>query len=408
MNVAAATDAYFRKAARLLDVSEAMVSMLGTPLREVRVHVPITLDNGELKTFTGWRVQHDNARGPMKGGLRFHPSVDRDQMCALAQLVTWKAAVVNVPFGGAKGGIACDPATMSVGELERLTRKYVDQLQDVIGPTRDIPAPDVNTNPQVMAWILDQYSRYHGHEPAVVTGKPVELYGSRGRDTATGRGVLLVCREILRDVGMGVRGARVAIQGFGNVGSHALRMLHEDGAVVVGVCDAFGGVANPEGLDVRALFEHAKANGTVKGFPGQALARDQVLALDCDVLVTAALEGALTAQNATEVRARIVVEGSNAPTLPEADALLERRGIIVVPDLLASAGGIVVSYFEWVQNLQQFSWDEERVNAELERTLKEAYERVASLAKSRKVSLRTAAWLVAVGRVGKALSLRGA
>lgn len=408
MNVAAATDAYFRKAAKLLDVSEAMVSMLGTPLREIRVHVPIPLDNGELKTFTGWRVQHDNARGPMKGGLRYHPSVDRDSMCALAQLVTWKAAVVNVPFGGAKGGIACDPATMSVGELERLTRKYVDQVQDVIGPTRDVPAPDVNTNPQVMAWILDQYSRYHGHAPAVVTGKPVDLYGSRGRDTATGRGVLLVTREILRDVGMSVRGARVAIQGFGNVGSHATRMLHEDGAVVVGVCDAFGGVANPDGLDVRALFEHVKANGTVKGFPGQALSRDQVLALDCDVLVTAALEGALTAQNATEVRARIVVEGSNAPTLPEADALLERRGIIVVPDLLASAGGIVVSYFEWVQNLQQFAWDEERVNAELERTLKEAYERVASLAKSRKVSLRTAAWLVAVGRVGRALSLRGA
>ncbi len=408
MSVAAATDAYFRKAARILDVSDAMVSMLGTPLREVRVHVPVTLDSGELKTFTGWRMQHDNTRGPMKGGLRYHPSVDRDQMCALSQLVTWKAAVVNVPFGGAKGGIACDPAAMSVRELERLTRKYVDAVQDVIGPTRDVPAPDVNTNPQVMAWILDQYSRYHGHSPAVVTGKPVELYGSRGRDTATGRGVLLVCREILRDVGMGVRGARVAIQGFGNVGSHATRLLADDGAIVVGVSDAYGGVANPEGLDVRALFEHVKGTGTVKGFPGQALARDQVLALDCDVLVTAALEGALTAQNATEVRARIVVEGSNAPTLPEADSLLERRGIIVVPDLLASAGGIVVSYFEWVQNLQQFSWDEERVNAELERTLKEAYERVAALAKSRKVSLRTAAWLVAVGRVGKALSLRGA
>jgi glutamate dehydrogenase (NAD(P)+) len=328
-------------------------------------------------------------------------------MVGLAALMTWKAATVNLPFGGAKGGIACDPAALSARELERLTRKYVDQIQDVIGPNRDIPGPDVNTNPQVMAWILDQYSRYHGHCPAVVTGKPVDLYGSRGRDTATGRGVLLICREILRDVGMQVRGARVAIQGFGNVGSHATRLLFEDGAKVVGVCDAVGGVANPEGLDVKALFEHVKTTGTVKGFTGGSISRDQVLSLDCDVLVTAALECAFTGQNAGEVRARIIVEGSNGPTLPEADAIFERKGIIVVPDILASAGGVTVSYFEWVQNLQQFSWDEERVNAELERTLKEAYERVASLARSRKISLRTAAWLNAVGRVSKTMSMRG-
>ncbi len=407
MNVAEATETYFRKAARLLDVSDAVAGLLSTPLREVRVQVPISLDTGELKTFVGWRVQHDNARGPMKGGLRFHPSVDREQMLGLAALMTWKCAVVNLPFGGAKGGIACDPSTLSLRELERLTRKYVDQIQDLIGPSRDIPGPDVNTNPQIMAWIEDQYSRYHGHSPAVVTGKPVELYGTRGRDSATGRGVLYVCREILRDVGAQVHGSRFAIQGFGNVGTHATRLLYEDGGVIVGVSDAQGAVANPDGLDVPALFEHVKVNGTVKGFPGQSLARDQLLALDCDVLVTAALEGALTAQNAGEVRARLIVEGSNAPTLPEADSIFERRGIIVVPDILATAGGVTVSYFEWVQNLQQFAWDEERVGAELERTLKEAYERVASLAKTRKVSLRTAAWLVAVGRVGKAMSLRG-
>jgi glutamate dehydrogenase (NAD(P)+) len=407
MNLAEATDAYLKKAARLLELSDSMASLLTTPLREIKVQIPINLDNGELRTFVGWRVQHDNARGPMKGGLRLHPSVNRDQMVGLAALMTWKAATVNLPFGGAKGGIACDPAALSARELERLTRKYVDQIQDVIGPNRDIPGPDVNTNPQVMAWILDQYSRYHGHCPAVVTGKPVDLYGSRGRDTATGRGVLLICREILRDVGMQVRGARVAIQGFGNVGSHATRLLFEDGAKVVGVCDAVGGVANPEGLDVKALFEHVKTTGTVKGFTGGSISRDQVLSLDCDVLVTAALECAFTGQNAGEVRARIIVEGSNGPTLPEADAIFERKGIIVVPDILASAGGVTVSYFEWVQNLQQFSWDEERVNAELERTLKEAYERVASLARSRKISLRTAAWLNAVGRVSKTMSMRG-
>lgn len=407
MNVAEATDAYFRKAAKLLDLGEALVTLLSAPLREVKVQVPIALDNGESRVFSGWRVQHDNARGPMKGGLRFHPSVCREQMLGLAALMTWKAAVVNLPFGGAKGGIACDPATLSARELERLTRKYVDQVQDLLGPTRDIPAPDVGTNPQVMAWILDQYSRTHGHCPAVVTGKPIELYGSRGRDSATGRGVLYLCREILRDVGMAVKGARVAIQGFGNVGSHATRLLYEDGAKVVGVADAHGAVANPEGLDVRALFEHVKQTGTVKGFAGQALARDALLAVDCDVLVAAALEGVLTAKNAAEVRARIIVEGANAPTLPEADSIFERRGIIVVPDLLASAGGLAVSYFEWAQNLQHFAWEEERVHAELERTLKDAYERVATLAKTRKHSLRTAAWLLAVGRVAKAMTLRG-
>ncbi|MBI5549298.1 MAG: glutamate dehydrogenase [Deltaproteobacteria bacterium] len=406
MNVAEATEVYFRRAAKLLDVSDAMATMLSTPLREVRVQVPIALDNGEVRTFVGWRVQHDNTRGPMKGGLRYHPTVDRDQMAGLASLMTWKAALANLPFGGAKGGIACDPSTLNPRELERLTRKYVDQIQELLGPTRDVPAPDVNTTPQVMAWILDQYSRYHGHCPAVVTGKPVELYGSRGRDTAAGRGVALICREILRDVGLQVRGTRFAIQGFGNVGSHALRLLFEDGAKIVGVSDSRGAVAHPDGLDVKALFEHVKATGTVKGFPGQALSPDQVLTLDCDVLVTAAMEGALTAQNASEVRARLIVEGSNGPTLPEADAVFERQGIIVVPDLLASAGGVTVSYFEWVQNLQHFSWDEERVGTELERVLKEAYERVASLARSRKVSLRTAAWLLAVGRVGKAMSLR--
>jgi glutamate dehydrogenase (NAD(P)+) len=403
-----ATSYFFRKAARLMDLSEHLSTLLTSPLRELKVQVPIEMDNGEMRTFVGFRVQHDNARGPMKGGLRYHPGVCREQMLPLAALMTWKSAVVNLPFGGAKGGVACDPSQLSARELERLTRKYLDQIQDVIGPTRDIAAPDVNTNPQVMAWMMDQYSRHHGHSPAVVTGKPVELYGSRGRDTATARGLLLVCREILRDIGMTVAGTRFAVQGFGNVGSHAVRLLHEDGGIIVAAGDALGAVYNAAGLDVPALFEHVGARGTVQGFAGgQAMTPEELLTADCDVLVPAALEGALNRSNAAQVRAKLILEGANAPTDPEADEQFEKRGIIVVPDILANAGGVTVSYFEWVQNIQQFTWEEERVNAELEKVMRESYERVAHIAKTRRVPLRTAAYVVAIGRVGKATMLRG-
>jgi glutamate dehydrogenase (NAD(P)+) len=293
-------------------------------------------------------------------------------------------------------------------EVERLTRKYVDQIQDVIGPTRDIAAPDVNTNPQVMAWIMDQYSRYHGHSPAVVTGKPAELYGSRGRDAATGRGLLYITREILRDVGLPMKGTRFAIQGFGNVGSHTAQLLWQDGGVVVAVSDVYGGVYNPQGLDIPGLFEHVKRTGTVTGFGGgQACTNEDVLASDCDVLIPAALGYALNRSNANTVRARLVIEGANGPTHPEADEILEKRGVLVVPDILANAGGVTVSYYEWVQNLQHLTWEEDRVNAELEKTMKEAYDRVAQLARSRKVTLRTAAFILAIGRVGKATVLRG-
>ncbi|HCF59548.1 MAG TPA: glutamate dehydrogenase [Myxococcales bacterium] len=403
-----ATNYFFRKAAKLMDVSEHMTSLLTTPLREVKVQVPIELDSGEMRTFVGWRIQHDNARGPMKGGLRYHPSVSAEQLLPLASLMTWKTAVTNIPFGGAKGGIQCDPKGLSLREIERLTRKFIDQIQDVIGPTRDVPAPDLNTNPQIMAWVMDQYSKYHGHSPAVVTGKPLELYGSRGREAATGRGLLLVCREILRDIGMSVAGARFAIQGFGNVGSHATHLLHQDGATIVAVCDVLGGVYNPQGLDVAALFDHVKASGTPRGFPGgQPLAPEEVLTVDCDVLIPAAIERVLTSHNAPQVKAKLIVEGANAATEPEADEILEKRGVMVVPDILANAGGVTVSYFEWVQNLQQFTWEEERINAELEKVMRESYERVAQIAKTRRVALRTAAYMVAVGRVGKATMLRG-
>jgi glutamate dehydrogenase (NAD(P)+) len=408
MSTVDATNFYFRKAARIMDVGERIETLLATPLREVKVQVSIELDSGEIRTFMGYRIQHDNSRGPMKGGLRYHPQVDQDEVVSLASLMTWKTAVVNLPYGGAKGGITCDPSQMSAKELERLTRKFVDQIQDVIGPTRDIPAPDVNTNPQVMAWIMDQYSKYHGHSPAVVTGKPLDLYGSRGRDAATGRGILYICREILRDVGLPVKGTRFAIQGFGNVGSHSARLLHEDGGQLVAVSDVRGGVKNPAGLDVPALFEHVKRTGSVKGFAGgQPCGSEEVLGADCEVLIPAALGGVLTKANAAEIRARIVVEGANGPTTPEADEVLEKRGVLVVPDILANAGGVTVSYFEWVQNLQHLTWDEDRVNAELERIIKDSYERIAQISRTRKIPLRTAAFILAIGRVGKATVLRG-
>ncbi len=399
---------YFKKAARIMDVGERIETLLVTPLRDVRVQVSIELDNGEIRTFQGYRCQHDNARGPMKGGLRYHPQVDAEEVLGLASLMTWKTAVVNLPYGGAKGGIAVDPTQLSVKELERLTRKFVDQVHDVIGPTRDIPGPDMNTNPQVMAWIMDHYSRYHGHSPAVVTGKPVELYGSRGRDSATARGLLVVCKQILQDVGVPMRGMRFAVQGFGNVGSHVARLFHDAGGVLVAVSDLHGGVQNPQGLDVPALFEHVRRTGSVKGFGGgEACTNEDVLVADCDVMVPAAVGGVVTKEIAREVRARIVLEGANAPCLPEADEVFEERGVLVVPDILANSGGVTVSYFEWVQNLQHVTWDEERVNAELERMMADAYEKVGQISRSRKLPLRTSAYVLAIGRVGKATVLRG-
>ncbi|MBI1736342.1 MAG: glutamate dehydrogenase [Candidatus Rokubacteria bacterium] len=400
---------YFRRAARVMDLSASVEKMLVTPFREIKVDVSIALDNGQLGTFIGYRIQHDRSRGPMKGGLRFHPSVDLAEAQALASLMTWKTAVVNLPYGGAKGGIAVDPDTLSPRELERLTRQFVQQIHDIIGPQRDIPAPDVNTNAQIMAWIMDEYSKFHGFSPAVVTGKPVELFGSRGREQATGRGVVVALEEYLADAGLGdVRGKRFAIQGFGNVGSWAARFLHERGGIVVAVGDARGGIRNPAGLDIPALVAHAAATRTVTGFPdADAVSNDDVLLADVDVLVPAALGGVITEANAKDVRARIVLEAANAPTTPRADEMLAERGITVLPDIFVNAGGVTVSYFEWVQNIQQFSWDEDRVNAELVRHMREAYATLARIVKSRQVSFRTAAFIVAIGRVGRATVLRG-
>jgi glutamate dehydrogenase (NAD(P)+) len=344
----------------------------------------------------------------MQGGLRYHAGVNAEEMLSLATLMTWKTAVMNLPLGGSAGGVAVDPAQLSAKELERLTRKYVDQLADVLGPSRDVLGPDVNTNPQVMAWAMDQYGKHHGHTPAVVTGKPLELGGSRGREAATGRGLLFVTREVLRDMGLALQGARVAVHGFGNVGSHAAGALTEAGARLVAVCDVSGGVREPSGLNLPALFEHVRRFGAIRGFPGgNPCPPVDVLTADCDLLVPASLGGVLTKEVAAEVRARVILEAANGPTEAEADTVLERRGVVVVPDILASAGGVTVSYFEWVQNLQHLAWDEERVNAELERAMKDAYERVAQVSRSRQVLLRTAATILALGRVGKATVLRG-
>ena len=400
---------YFKRAARIMDLSERVERMLITPYREVKADVSIVLDNGELGTFIGYRVQHDKSRGPMKGGLRYHPTVDMDEALGLASLMTWKTAVVNLPYGGAKGGIAVDPDRFSERELERLTRRFVQQIHDIIGPHTDIPAPDMGTNAQVMAWIMDEYSKIHGFSPAVVTGKPVDLFGSRGREEATGRGVVFGLEEFLRDLGAGeIKGKRFAIQGFGNVGSWAARFLHQAGAKIVAVSDARGGVQNPEGLDIPKLVEHAKRTRSVVGFPGtDAITNEGLLVSDVDVLIPAALGGVLTKENTREIKARFIVEAANAPTTPEADEILATRGIPVLPDIYANAGGVTVSYFEWVQNIQQFTWEEEKITAELRRYMREAYATIAKVARDRRIPLRTAAYIVAIGRVGRATVLRG-
>jgi glutamate dehydrogenase (NAD(P)+) len=400
---------YFRKAAKVMDLSPSVERMLVNPYREVKVDVSIHLDNGDLENFTGYRVQHDRSRGPMKGGLRYHPTVDMEEAQGLASLMTWKTAVMNLPFGGAKGGIAVDPGKLSAPELERLTRKFVQLIHDIIGPHTDIPAPDVNTNAQVMAWIMDEYSRIHGFSPAVVTGKPVDLFGSRGREEATGRGVVFALEEYLRDAKAGeIKDKTFAVQGFGNVGSWTARFLRQRGGKVVAVSDVGGAIRYRPGLDIPALTEHVKKTRSVAGFPGtEAIGNDELLALDVDVLVPAALGGVITNKNVDDIRARIVLEAANAPTTPEADEALTERGVVVLPDIYVNAGGVTVSYFEWAQNIQQFTWEEDKVNTELQRHMREAYATLARVAKERKVSFRTAAYVVAIGRVGRATVLRG-
>jgi glutamate dehydrogenase (NAD(P)+) len=399
---------YFDRAAALMGLSKNMQALLLVPERELKVQVALERDNGEIATYIGYRVQHDSARGPMKGGLRFHREVDADEVRALATLMTWKTAVVNIPYGGAKGGIGIDPHELSQGELERITRKFVDATHDIIGPDSDIPAPDMGTNAQVMAWFMNQYQKYHGFNPACVTGKPLELHGSEGREEATGRGVATLTAAFLQRLKHKVEGATVALQGFGNVGTYTAQFLHAKGAKLVAVSDQYGGVTNREGIDVPALLQFAREHETVKGFPGGSpITNDELLVSEVDVLIPAALGGVLTKENAPEIRARYIVEAANNPTETEADEIFEQRKILVLPDILANAGGVTASYFEWVQNRQHFRWDLARVRTELDRILLESFEKVWKIAEDKKVSLRTAAYLLGIGRVGRATVLAG-
>jgi glutamate dehydrogenase (NAD(P)+) len=399
---------YFDRAAALMGLSKNMQTLLLTPEREVQVQVALERDNGEIATYIGYRVQHDSARGPMKGGLRFHQEVDADEVRALATLMTWKTAVVNIPYGGAKGGISIDTHELSQGELERITRKFVDATHDFIGPDSDIPAPDMGTNAQVMAWFMNQYQKYHGFNPACVTGKPLELHGSEGREEATGRGVATLTAAFLQRLKQNVEGATIALQGFGNVGTFTAQFLHAKGAKIVAVTDQYGGVANREGLDIPALLQYAREHESVKGFHGGSpITNDELLTSAVDVLIPAALGGVFTEHNARDVRAKYIVEAANNPTATEADEIFEQRKLLVLPDILANAGGVTASYFEWVQNRQHFRWDLARVRTELDRIMLESFEKVWKIAEDKKISLRTAAYLLGIGRVGRATVLAG-
>ncbi len=399
---------YFNRAARILGLTDDVTTQLRTPHREVKVECTIRMDDGSVGTFVGYRVQHDNSRGPFKGGLRYHFDVDEDEVTALAQLMTWKTAVVGVPFGGAKGGINCDTTKLSPAELQRLTRRFIDGIYEVIGDKTDIPAPDMYTNAQVMAWIFDQYANYRGYSPGVVTGKPVELGGSLGRESATGRGCLYACQNLLAELGDQLAGKKVVVQGFGNVGSWAARLFTEQGATIVGIADVSGGYVNKEGIDLNDAIAYVKANRTLEGWKGgDKVSGEAILVTPCDILIPAALGGVLTKEIAKEVQASIIVEGANGPTTPDADEVFESKGIHVIPDIHANAGGVTVSYFEWAQNMQHFYWDEERVNEELRRVMKKSFGELWSVAKSRSIPMRMAAYVVGVGRVNQATSLRG-
>jgi glutamate dehydrogenase (NAD(P)+) len=399
----------FDVAADLLGLTRSMRRRLCLPFREITVQVPVLMDNGEVEVFIGHRVQHNGARGPTKGGIRYHPTVDLHEVRGLATLMTWKTALLDLPFGGAKGGVQVDAQALSTRELERLTRKFTERIALAIGPYRDIPAPDMYTNAQTMAWMLDEYSKKAGYSPAVVTGKPISIGGSLGREEATGRGVMIVMREAARDYGLPWAGGTAAIQGFGNVGSHLAIGLMEQGVKVVAVRDAEGGVHNENGLDIPALVAHVRENRTVAGFgPADALSNIAFWEVPCDFMVPAALGSVITKEdNASTLGCKMVVEAANAPTTPIADKILAERGIPVVPDILANAGGVVVSYFEWTQNLQQMRWELEQVQAGLERKMVAAYREVHALAVERAVTLRTAAYALSLRRVADAEELRG-
>ncbi len=401
--------ARFDVAARQLGLESGIGKVLRQPAREIIVHFPVLMDDGTIEVFTGYRVQHSIARGPAKGGIRYAPDVSLDEVRALASWMTWKCAVVNIPFGGAKGGVICDPKRMSMGELERMTRRYTAELVDVFGPEKDIPAPDVNTNEQTMAWIMDTYSMHQRQTvTGVVTGKPVSLGGSRGRSAATGRGVAVSCDQALRYLGMRPQECTVVIQGFGNVGSNAALLLTERGYRVTGIAEWDGGLRHEAGIDIPALVEHRRRTGSIRGFAGAEEANsDALLTSRCDILIPAAHENVITSHNAAAVRARILVEGANGPTTSEADTVLERNGVFVVPDILANAGGVTASYFEWVQDRMGYFWTEDEVNDRLDRIMMASFTDVIRYAESHGVNNRIAAYMLAIDRVAAATKQRG-
>jgi glutamate dehydrogenase (NAD(P)+) len=399
----------FDIAAKLLKLDAGLYKVLRNPQMQLIVSLPVMMDSGETEVFTGYRVLYNTSRGPAKGGIRFDLGVTLDEVRALAAWMTWKCAVVNIPFGGAKGGVVCDPLTMSMGELERLTRRYTSSIIDVLGPDSDVPAPDVNTNERVMAWIMDTYSMHKRHTvTAVVTGKPLEMGGSAGRREATGRGCMFMTREALKHLGLPLKGAKVVVQGFGNVGSIAAELLQAEGAVVVGVSDVSGGVYNEHGLDVKDVIKWREEHRYISGYPkGRALTNDELLVLPCDVLLPAALENVITKRNAGDVKAKVIIEGANGPTAAGADEILEKKGVFVVPDILANAGGVTVSYFEWVQDRDGWFWTEDLVNTRLEEIMVRSFDRVLDVSKRYSVNMRIGAYTLAIERVAAVHRLRG-
>ncbi|MEE8519487.1 MAG: Glu/Leu/Phe/Val dehydrogenase dimerization domain-containing protein [Dehalococcoidia bacterium] len=398
----------FDRAAERLGLDSGVQRMLLEPWRELRVSLPVRMDDGRMEVYIGYRVQHNAARGPYKGGIRYHPHADEDEVRALASLMSWKTALMDIPFGGAKGGIAVDPHALSTEELNRLTRRYTLSIQHLIGPHRDVPAPDLGTNAQTMAWIMDAYGQANGYTPAVVTGKPVELGGSLGREAATGRGAMFSLQDAAHDLGIDLRHCRIVLQGFGNVGSWFAQMAHEEGARIVAVADHKGGVYNEGVLDIPALHEHVRATGSVLGFTGgEPISNHDIFEVESDVLVPAAIENVITEENVRNIKTRLVLEAANHPTTPEADALLAERGIAVLPDILVNGGGVTASYFEWTQNLQQFHWSEEQVNRELRERMSKAYRAVADRSRSGGLRFRDAAFEIGVERVARAAEMRG-
>jgi glutamate dehydrogenase (NAD(P)+) len=407
-NPFSAVNYYFDLGAQAAAIEEDYRVLMKTPYREMRVEVPVRRDNGRLDVLIGYRVQHNGARGPYKGGIRFHPSADLDEIRALASIMTWKTAVVNIPFGGAKGGIQVDPKGMSENELKQMTRRYTQHISYILGINRDIPAPDMNTNAQIMAWMMDAYGAKHGYTPGIVTGKPLELGGSPGREPATAQGLAYVLEVAAPELDFKLDGARVAIQGFGNVGSWAARILDKMGCKVVAISDVQGGIYDGDGIDIAKLLGHNTKAGTVKDFPGcDAIESSEILTCDCDILIPAAIGGVIDAEVAEKIKAPVVVEAANHPVTPAGDRVLERRGVIVLPDLLVNAGGVIVSYFEWVQNIQEFRWSLAKVNEELERFITQAWRQVRVTSLQERLSYRIAAYMIGISRVMEATRLRG-